>query len=49
MPTSESDSSQNPASLYYIHPSDNPDMKLISLQFNGSSYGDWKHSMLISL
>lgn len=38
------DSSQNPTSPYYIHPSDNPGMK-----FDGHSYNDWKRSMMISL
>ncbi|XP_057249208.1 uncharacterized protein LOC125496070 [Beta vulgaris subsp. vulgaris] len=46
---STQNSQNNPSSPYYIHPSDNPGMKLISIQFNGSCYGDWKRSMLISL
>ncbi|XP_074378525.1 uncharacterized protein LOC141720068 [Apium graveolens] len=43
------DPSQNPVSPYYIHPSDNPGMKLLSFKFDGKGYGDWKRSMLISL
>ncbi|KAL8120516.1 hypothetical protein AgCh_017628 [Apium graveolens] len=43
------DQSQNPTSPYYIHPSDNPGMKLVNIKFDGTGYGDWKRSMLISL
>lgn len=43
------DPSQNPTSLYYIHPFDNHGMRLVSLKFDGKGYGDWKRSMLISL
>ncbi|XP_074347627.1 uncharacterized protein LOC141686492 [Apium graveolens] len=43
------DISQNPTSPYYIHPSDNPGMKLVSTQFDGTGYTDWKRSMLLSL
>ncbi|KAL8121793.1 hypothetical protein AgCh_018506 [Apium graveolens] len=43
------DLSQNPTSLYYIHPSDNPEMKLVSLKFDGKGYGDWKRYMMINL
>ena len=43
------DPSQNPISPYYIHPSDNPGMKLVSIQFDGTGYSDWKRSLLISL
>lgn len=43
------DSSQNPSSPYFLHPSDNPRMKLVSMKFDGGSYSDWKQSMLISL
>ena len=44
-----SNNTQNPSSQDYIHPSDNPGMKLISIQFDGNCYGYWKRSMLISL
>lgn len=43
------DLGQDPSSPYYIHPSDNPGMKLVTLKFDGTSYSDWKRSMLISL
>ncbi|XP_074377913.1 uncharacterized protein LOC141719435 [Apium graveolens] len=39
----------DPSSPYYIHPSDNPGMKLVSFKFDGNSFSDWKRSMLISL
>lgn len=40
---------QDPTSLYYLHPSDNPSMKLVSLKFDETAYNDWTRSMLISL
>nr|XP_017225299.1 PREDICTED: uncharacterized protein LOC108201523 [Daucus carota subsp. sativus] len=43
------DQSQVPTSPYYLHPSDNPGMKLVSLQFDGTGFGDWKRSMMMSL
>ncbi|XP_021749706.1 uncharacterized protein LOC110715433 [Chenopodium quinoa] len=43
------DPSQDPTSPYYLHPSDNPGMKLVSDKSDGNAYGDWKRSMLISL
>lgn len=43
------DPSQDPTSPYYLHPFDNPGMKLVYLKFDGSSYNDWSRSMLISL
>ncbi|WOG87595.1 hypothetical protein DCAR_0206825 [Daucus carota subsp. sativus] len=43
------DPSQVPTSPYYLHPSDNPGMKLVSLQFDGTGFGDWKRSMMMSL
>lgn len=41
--------SQNPISPYYVLPSDNPSMKLVSTQFNGTGYNDRKRSMILSL
>lgn len=38
---------QDPSSVYYIYPSDNTGMKLVSTQFNGSNYANWKRSMII--
>ncbi|XP_021758517.1 uncharacterized protein LOC110723469 [Chenopodium quinoa] len=43
------DPSQDPTLPFYLHPSDNPGMKLVSEKFDGNAYGDWKRSMLISL
>ncbi|XP_076889165.1 uncharacterized protein LOC143539851 [Bidens hawaiensis] len=33
----------------YLHPSDNPDMILVSKFFDGNSYGAWKLAMSIAL
>lgn len=43
------DTSLDPSSPYYIHPSDNPGMKLVTFKFDGNGFADWKRSMLISL
>lgn len=43
------DPSQDSSSHFYIHPSDNPGMKLASMKFDGNGYADRKRSMLISL
>lgn len=43
------DSTQNPSSIYYLHPSDHAGSKLVSIPFDGTGYSDWKRSMLISL
>lgn len=40
---------QDPNSIYCIHPSDNTGMKLVTTLFNGSCYGIWKRSMVIGL
>lgn len=47
--TSTADPTQDPASIYYLHPSDHASTKLVSNLFDGSSYGDWKHSVIIGL
>lgn len=39
------DPSQDPTSPFYLHPSDNPGIKLV----NGETYTDWKRSIMISL
>lgn len=49
MATHTVDPSQDPVSPYYLHPSDNPGMKLVSMKFDGNGYTDWKQSLLISL
>lgn len=38
----------NPASVYYLHPSETG-QKLISEIFHGSGYGEWKRTMVIAL
>lgn len=43
------DPSQDPTSPYFLHPSDNPGMKLVFDEFGGEGYSDWKRSMMISL
>ncbi|KAL8096592.1 hypothetical protein AgCh_037526 [Apium graveolens] len=40
---------QDPSSVYFLHPSDNTGMKLVTTPFNGTSYGNWKRSMVIGL
>lgn len=40
---------QDPNSVYYIHPSDNIGMRLVTTPFNGSCYGNRKKSMIIGL
>ncbi|XP_016537479.1 uncharacterized protein LOC107838794 isoform X2 [Capsicum annuum] len=34
---------------YYIHPSDHPDMNLVSTIFDGRSYGGWRRVVMIAL
>ena len=34
------DPTQNPASIYYLHPSDHASTKLVSNLFDGTGYGD---------
>lgn len=40
---------QDPSSVYYLHHSDHTGLKLVSTLFNGSSYANWKRSMIIGL
>ncbi|XP_074334135.1 uncharacterized protein LOC141671716 [Apium graveolens] len=40
---------QDPSSVYFLHPSDNTGMKLVNTPFDGTSYGNWKRSMVIGL
>ena len=39
------DPSQDPSSLYFLPPSDNPGMKLVSFKFDGNGYNDWPSLM----
>lgn len=41
--------SQDPTSVYYIHPSDANTTRLVSIKFNGNGFSNWKRSMLLSL
>lgn len=43
------DPTQNPSCVYYLHPSDSAGTKLVSSVFDGTSFSDWKRSMIISL
>lgn len=43
------DQTQNPSSIYYIHPSDHSTLKLVTTPFNGTGFGDWKRSIIIGL
>ena len=49
MPVNDIDPTQDPASVYYLHPSDHVGIKLISTPFDGTGYADWKSSMIIGL
>uniref|UniRef100_A0A803KXL5 Retrotransposon Copia-like N-terminal domain-containing protein n=1 Tax=Chenopodium quinoa TaxID=63459 RepID=A0A803KXL5_CHEQI len=40
---------QDPASIYYIHPSDANAIQLVSYKFNGEGFSSWKRSMLLTL
>ena len=42
------DPNSNPASVYYLHPSDRG-QKLISIPFKGMGFSDWKCAMTIAL
>ncbi|XP_021862325.2 uncharacterized protein [Spinacia oleracea] len=39
----------DPNSPYYINPSENSSLPIVSEKFNGEGYGEWKRSMLIAL
>ena len=41
--------SQDPASIYFIHPSENTSTPLVSEKFNGERFNEWKRSMIIEL
>lgn len=40
---------QDSTSIYFIHPSENPTVPLVSEKFSGVGYGEWKRSMIIAL
>ena len=43
------DSTQDPSSVFYLHPSDSAIVKLVSVVFDATCFSDWKRSMIISL
>ena len=43
------DPTQYPSSHYYLHPSDHASAKLVSIPFRGTSYAEWKRSMILGL
>lgn len=43
------DKTQNPGSVYYLHPSDHSTMKSVTTPFNGVGFADWKRSLIIGL
>ncbi|XP_056689525.1 uncharacterized protein [Spinacia oleracea] len=40
---------QDPASIYYIHPSDANSVQLVSFKFDGEGFTGWKRSMMLAL
>lgn len=40
---------QDPASIYYIHPSDVNFVQLVSFKFNGEDFTSWKRWILLAL
>ncbi|CAO2822827.1 unnamed protein product [Amaranthus hypochondriacus] len=47
--TQNSEFTHNPGSIYYLHPTDQANNKLVSIPFNGENFEKWKRSMLITL
>ncbi|XP_021760734.1 uncharacterized protein LOC110725551 [Chenopodium quinoa] len=47
--TGNQNPTQDPRSMYYIHPSENPAVSLVSKKFNGENYQDWKRGMILAL
>ena len=43
------DHTQNPGSLYYLHPSNHSTMKMVTTPFNGVGFADRKISLIIGL
>ena len=43
------DPTQDPASIFYFHPSDHAGIKLVSTPFDGTGYLDWRRSIIIGL
>lgn len=49
MSTSNLPLNQDPASKYYIHPSDANSSQLVSVKFNGDGFNNWKRAMKLAL
>ncbi|XP_056697411.1 uncharacterized protein [Spinacia oleracea] len=49
MPADQQDHSLNPNSAYYLSNSDLNATKLVSIEFEGQFFNDWKRSMMIAL
>ena len=43
------DQTQNPGSIYYLHPSNHSTMKMVTTPFNGVGFTDWKKCLIIGL
>lgn len=48
-PQNHLDLTQDPSSVYYLHPSDHVSTKLVNTPFEGNAFGDWKRSVMIGL
>ena len=52
-PSNSSNSSipltQNPSSVYFIHPYENPTNSLVSVKFTGDNFGEWQRGVKIAL
>ena len=40
---------QDPSSVFFIHPNENPGVSLVYEKFAGENYSAWKRSMIIAL
>lgn len=40
---------QDPSSIYFIHPSDSSTNQFVSVKFNGENFNNWKRSMMLTL
>lgn len=49
VPEIQRETTQDPSSVYYIHPSGYTRMKLVSTVFNGTNFNEWKGAMLLGL
>lgn len=47
--TTQVNTSLDPSSVYYVHPSDASSTQLVSVKFNGTGYKNWKRSMMLTL